>query len=99
MKYIILFIAFFAISGTVIYQGVRHDATMTGSGITGDELKADTATYLATRFDLTSKVSMATSIPASASASGVEGQIAWDGSYIYVCTATDTWKRSPIASW
>jgi len=37
------------VSGTVIYQGVRHDTTLTGSGITGDELKVDTA-KLATRY-------------------------------------------------
>ena len=37
--------------------------------------------------------------PASASAIGTTGTIAWDGSYIYVCTATNTWKRAAIATW
>lgn len=37
--------------------------------------------------------------PASASATGTVGQIAWDASYIYVCTATNTWKRSAISTW
>jgi len=37
--------------------------------------------------------------PASASATGVKGDIAWDASYIYICTATDTWKRTAIATW
>lgn len=37
--------------------------------------------------------------PASASATGVAGQIAYDSSYIYVCTATNTWKRAAIATW
>jgi len=37
--------------------------------------------------------------PASAAADGVKGQIACDGSYIYVCTDTDTWKRVAIATW
>jgi len=37
--------------------------------------------------------------PSSASDTGTQGQIAWDASYIYVCTATDTWKRSAIATW
>ena len=37
--------------------------------------------------------------PASATATGTVGQIAWDASYIYVCTATDTWKRTAIATW
>jgi hypothetical protein len=37
--------------------------------------------------------------PASASATGIAGTIAWDTSYIYVCTATNTWKRVAIATW
>jgi hypothetical protein len=37
--------------------------------------------------------------PASASATGTAGTIAWDTSYIYVCTATNTWKRVAIATW
>ena len=37
--------------------------------------------------------------PASASATGTAGEICWDASYIYVCTATNTWKRTAIATW
>jgi hypothetical protein len=37
--------------------------------------------------------------PATSSSVGVAGQIAWDSSYVYVCTATNTWKRAGIASW
>jgi hypothetical protein len=37
--------------------------------------------------------------PSSASDTGTAGQIAWDANYIYVCTATDTWKRVAIATW
>lgn len=37
--------------------------------------------------------------PASATAAGVAGTIAWDSSYIYICTATNTWKRVAIATW
>lgn len=39
------------------------------------------------------------STPASASATGIAGTILWDASYIYVCTATNTWKRVAIATW
>jgi hypothetical protein len=42
---------------------------------------------------------VATSTPASASATGTIGTIAWDTGYIYVCTATDTWERVAIATW
>ena len=37
--------------------------------------------------------------PASASATGTTGEICWDANYIYVCTATNTWKRTAIATW
>jgi uncharacterized repeat protein (TIGR03837 family) len=37
--------------------------------------------------------------PASASASGTAGEIRIDADYIYVCTATNTWKRVAIATW
>jgi len=30
---------------------------------------------------------------------GVKGDICWDSNYIYVCVATDTWKRVGIATW
>ena len=34
--------------------------------------------------------------PATGTATGATGDIAWDANYIYVCTATNTWKRSLI---
>jgi hypothetical protein len=37
--------------------------------------------------------------PSSASDNGTAGEIAYDSNYIYVCVATDTWLRAPIASW
>ena len=40
-----------------------------------------------------------TSTPASATATGITGTIAWDASYVYVCTATNTWKRTAISTW
>jgi len=37
--------------------------------------------------------------PATAGAAGNQGEIAWDADYIYVCVATNTWKRVAIATW
>lgn len=37
--------------------------------------------------------------PASATDTGTQGQIAWDASYIYVCTATNVWVRAALATW
>lgn len=37
--------------------------------------------------------------PATAASTGVTGTITWDAGFIYVCTATNTWKRVAIATW
>jgi len=37
--------------------------------------------------------------PASASATGTTGEIVWDANYIYVCIATNTWRRTAINAW
>jgi hypothetical protein len=37
--------------------------------------------------------------PATAGATGTAGDIRYDADYIYVCTATNTWKRAAIATW
>jgi hypothetical protein len=39
------------------------------------------------------------SVPATASSAGVPGQFAADGSFVYICTATNTWLRSPLTTW
>lgn len=38
-------------------------------------------------------------IPSSANSPGEKGQIVTDENYIYICIATDTWKRSKLNSW
>ena len=37
--------------------------------------------------------------PASASAPGTAGQIAFDSDYFYRCVATNTWKRAALSTW
>jgi hypothetical protein len=45
-------------------------------------------------------INVATSkTPASASAAGTQGDVAWDADYLYVCVATNSWKRAAIAAW
>ena len=45
------------------------------------------------------KLSALNTAPASATATGVLGETRIDANYIYVCTATNTWKRTPLATW
>ncbi len=37
--------------------------------------------------------------PSSAVYPGDAGMAAFDSSYIYLCTSTNTWKRAAIATW
>jgi hypothetical protein len=37
--------------------------------------------------------------PALSGADCYPGEISWDASYVYVCVATNTWKRSAITTW
>jgi hypothetical protein len=37
-----------------------------------------------------------TSASPASGGTGVVGEICWDGNYLYVCTATNTWKRAPL---
>lgn len=40
-----------------------------------------------------------TTVPATASSAGVAGTFAKDANYLYVCVATNTWKRTPLSTW
>lgn len=33
------------------------------------------------------------------SVAGTTGDHCWDSTYVYVCVATDTWKRAALATW
>ncbi len=51
--------------------------------------------------EVTGQVNLAAlnTAPASASAAGTLGEIRYTADYIYVCTATNTWKRSALSTW
>jgi hypothetical protein len=59
------------------------------SGITGSDAHASTDTYSGS----------VTSVPGSASASGITGMIAEGSGFIYACISNNTWQRVAIATW
>jgi hypothetical protein len=59
-----------------------------GSGVTTGSFNGNTGI-----------LTQALTTPASAAATGVAGTITADANYVYVCTATNTWKRVAIATW
>jgi len=48
---------------------------------------------------LASNLVFTNTVPATASSNGVAGTIARDSNYLYVCVATNTWKRTALSSW
>ena len=40
-----------------------------------------------------------TNVPTTATDTGSPGEIRYGNDYLYICTATDTWKRVAISTW
>lgn len=92
----------FADSDSSNYVGFQAPTSITSNvlwtlpntdGTVGQVLKTDGAGTLSWTYPFDS------SAPGSASATGTQGQIAYDSNYVYVCIATNTWKRAALATW
>ena len=44
-------------------------------------------------------IATAGTAPLTSTSNGVAGQIAYDDGYVYICVATNTWKRAPLSTW
>ena len=49
--------------------------------------------------NVTGEITLEGSAPGSASSSGTAGDIRFDANFVYVCVATNTWKRSALSTW
>lgn len=47
----------------------------------------------------TTKILTFSTVPASATATGIKGDIAYDANYMYVCTDANVWKRTELSTW
>lgn len=74
----------------------RSNATAARDGV----MLWDTAGYpVVSRNGEFLRVSMQVAAPATATSAGQAGQWAYDASYFYICTGTDTWGRAAILTW
>ena len=48
---------------------------------------------------ISGEVTLEGTAPTTATDSGVAGNIRYDDNYVYVCIATNTWKRSALSTW
>jgi hypothetical protein len=87
-----------ATSGSFAFQSVSSDASVNFNALT---LAAGTgaATFAGAVTVAGTVIHTLSATPASASATGTVGTMSWDASYIYICTAANTWKRVAIATW
>lgn len=90
-------------AGTLYSEQVPPIITASGGGGQKYQNPILLPVMTATQTDLSlnpgGSVLIGTQTPASASATGTAGTVTWDSSYIYVCTASNTWKRAAIATW
>ena len=78
--------------------GDGSNTTVLGNSSTTSTRMAGTATSVLRVSGDTVRIDNART-PATAGAAGNAGDICWDADYIYVCVATNTWKRVAIATW
>jgi hypothetical protein len=79
-------------------------AVLIGTAATGEVLRYNGTNWVDARLastDLSDSSSLPriVSVPSTATSSGSAGQIAYDASFLYVCVATNTWRRVAIGTW
>jgi hypothetical protein len=85
----------FTFSPSLGYGTVRVGSDVANQGA---EFNPDTIIHnVATTFK--SSITLPSSPPASSTATGTTGMITWDSNYIYMCVATNTWKRVALSTW
>jgi len=79
--------------------GANPNLTFTGTvlTVTGNVVATRVTTDNLTTTRMTANVT--DTVPATASDTGNRGEIRFDSNYMYVCIATNTWKRFALSTW
>jgi hypothetical protein len=78
-----------------LYQGVAPVPPNSQRGnIAYDQIKATDRTGNGNQL-----LTWNNTVPATAGAAGNAGQVAYDGTHLYVCVAAHTWVRATLATW
>jgi hypothetical protein len=88
-------------NGTLLGAAVSSGTLLTKHGIDWSAITFSGNTWNDGKVKITAAGELITPLktPASAAATGAQGQIAWDADYIYIATAANTWKRVAITTW
>lgn len=78
----------------VIYNGSGHFAAV-------GQFSFDGTNLFVPALQTTNLVVIGTgsAAPSTSSSAGLPGDFAWDTNYIYLCVATNTWKRTAVSTW
>lgn len=82
-----------------LYIGDHSSGTTTATGVSYSIYSEGGQNYFGGNITTSGVFNMPSNPPATAGAAGTRGDIAWDDSYFYVCTADNTWKRASLSSW
>jgi hypothetical protein len=82
-------------SPSTIQTFIRGRVTLGTTADNGTDILQATGSIKATQY----KIAALNATPASATAPGTFGEIRYDANYIYLCVATNVWKRSALLSW
>ena len=74
-------------------------ASSDGARFDGDVEIAGAGLSVQNRINADGGLKISSGAPASATSTGSAGEIKWDTNYIYVCVATNTWKRVAVSTW
>ncbi len=88
--------------GTVIMAGLDGSllfGRITNANATGQGFTEDMRLTSGGKMQFAETVLLRSKTPESATATGTQGEFMWDENYLYVCVATNTWKRAALASW
>lgn len=82
-------------------NGTLTVSTVVANGVISNVLTADSvvANSLTSSTITANSINLVSAVPSNSTATGIRGQIATDSSFIYVCTANNTWKRSALTAY
>lgn len=87
------------VAGAWVNLTASQTKTAIGLGNADNTADADKPVSTAQQAALDGKLNNWVSVPASASATGTAGQMAYESGFLYICVATDTWERATLNTW